>query len=64
MQTFSRIRMMFHVDKMEIDLQKFLCRSFYFHRVRYFEIVTAFKTSRLVKLIGGRLNKGYWVRVL
>jgi len=30
----------------------------------YFEIVTAFKTSKLVKLIGGRLNKGYWVRVL
>jgi len=30
----------------------------------YFEIVTAFKTSKLVKLIRGRLNKGYWVRVL
>jgi hypothetical protein len=30
----------------------------------YFEMITAFKTSKLVKLIGGRLNKGYWVRVL
>jgi len=28
-----------------------------------FEIVTAFKTSELVKLIRSRLDKGYWVRV-
>jgi len=28
-----------------------------------FEIVTAFKTSKPVKLIRSRLNKAYWVRV-
>ena len=29
----------------------------------YFEIVTAFKTSKLVKLIRSKLDKKYWVRV-
>jgi len=29
----------------------------------YFEIVTAFKTSKLVKLIRSRLDEKYWVRV-
>jgi len=29
----------------------------------YFEIVTAFKTSKLVKLIRSRLDKKYWVKI-
>ena len=29
----------------------------------YFEIVTAFKTSKLVKLIRSKLDKEYWVKV-
>ena len=28
-----------------------------------FEIVTVFKTSKLVRLIKSRLDKNYWVRV-